>query len=179
MLSLEAINDVVGNVPGIVRLYQVAIDERQQEIVDSIYSHLAYEGNVGLVVHNVPWDNFGQTLLHWAARNGEDSIVELLRNGPEVQVNEGDNIGGSTPLHLAAEFGHLRVIQLLLLCPWLEVNAVDKSGRTPLLRALDQGHSAAFELLLEDGRTEINAADDRGTALHRVAARGDIRLFKN
>ncbi len=62
-------------------------------------------------------DQFGQTVLVWAAYTGTLEMAELL-----MQHNADPNLGRSPPLHYAARFGRADMVQLLL-----------KHGADPLL----------------------------------------------
>jgi ankyrin repeat protein len=57
-------------------------------------------------------DNFGQTPLSWAARNGHETIVKLLFKTGKIDVDS-KNGSGQTPLSRAAEKGHEAVVKLL------------------------------------------------------------------
>ena len=59
---------------------------------------------------NAP-DNFGQTPIHWASRNGHVEIVKLLMPSTETP-NAPDNFG-QTPLMNAEQNGHQEIVNLL------------------------------------------------------------------
>ena len=66
--------------------------------------------DTGVAVNTL--DDWGYSALHWAAKSGEDGIVELaLRRGAEVNRQ---NMYRWTPLMLAAMSGPLSTLQLLL-----------------------------------------------------------------
>lgn len=76
------------------------------------------------------------TVLHLAARVGDENAVQMLLEKKEVDVNSKDD-GGKTPLWLAAEKGHERVLQRLLGKNEVEVNNKDTNyGRTALVCAV-------------------------------------------
>lgn len=53
----------------------------------------------------------GWSALHWAAKNGYDTILqELLKSNADVNIC---NKNGNTALHKAARFGHLGAVTLL------------------------------------------------------------------
>jgi len=52
------------------------------------------------------------TCLHWAAENGQFSVVEYLVN-QKADINAKD-YGNITPLHYAAQNGHLCVVEYLV-----------------------------------------------------------------
>ena len=56
-------------------------------------------------------DNYGQTPLSWAARDGHEAIVKLLlEKGADIKAKDNN---GQTPLSWAAEKGHEAVVKLL------------------------------------------------------------------
>jgi hypothetical protein len=59
-------------------------------------------------------DKSGRSAFHWAAMEGNPTMLEFLlgtTSDPQLQIP--DN-GGDTPLHLAAYHGHLPIIRLLI-----------------------------------------------------------------
>jgi hypothetical protein len=75
-------------------------------------------------------DQYGMTLLHWAAQQDLKDIAELLL-AYKADVNARDPIAGWTPLHVAALEGH-HDIAILLLTNRADVNARTNKGETPL-----------------------------------------------
>ncbi|ORX43245.1 ankyrin [Piromyces finnis] len=60
-------------------------------------------------------NNYGTTPIHWAANNGNDSIIkELCNHGLTVRDLEKRDQFGSTPLHFAAMKNNESVVQLLI-----------------------------------------------------------------
>ena len=53
-------------------------------------------------------DDHRFSLLHWAAKDGHKTIVEMLLSRG-VRVNA-TNMGDDTPLHLAAAHGHQEIV---------------------------------------------------------------------
>jgi len=103
-------------------------------------------------------DNFGYTALHYAARNGNKEICELLIKDGRANLNAITK-GGATPLHRASMMGHLKIVQLLI-----EFNAIlniqDEDGQTSLHRAAQRGHFGVCKLLLEHC-SELKIIKDR------------------
>ena len=82
-------------------------------------------------------DDHGFSPLHWAAKEGRTSVVELLiKRGARINAS---NMGDDTALHLASAHGHREVIQVLL-ANKADVNATNEHGNTPLHYACFWGY---------------------------------------
>lgn len=93
-------------------------------------------------------DQFGNTLLMWAAYKGDSSTLQLLlEDGAEVNA-KGSN--GSTALMWAAVKGNALIIRHLL-AKGAEVNVKNDSGVTALQEALSKQHTEVAELLKQAG----------------------------
>ncbi len=69
-------------------------------------------------------DNEGNTVLHLAARNGNDLILQvLLAHGVRIDVQ---NAQGNTALHLAAQAGHVAIVRSLIRHDSATVNFVNR-----------------------------------------------------
>ena len=91
-------------------------------------------------------DSSGYTALHYAARNGNVSICQILLScGATVNVTTKNGL--STPLHRASYNGHIFVVKLLL-----ENNAdcliQDADGQTALHKAVTKNHPEVCKLLI-------------------------------
>ena len=67
--------------------------------------------------------------IHWAADNGEASIVEFLIN-KGVDINQQDS-DGQTGLHYACSVGHESVIKLFLKHK-IKTDLTDNDGQTAI-----------------------------------------------
>ncbi|KAG0618802.1 hypothetical protein M758_4G092100 [Ceratodon purpureus] len=80
------------------------------------------------------------TLVHWAAKNGNAELMELVLSWKPEAVNAADK-KKQTPLHLATIHGHTELVQIL--CSedsWpLRAAEVDKKGAMALDYAFEQG----------------------------------------
>src|SRR4029453_15354563 len=75
----------------------------------------------------------GMTALHWAARNGDAELTQmLLFAGANVKATT--RLGGYTPLMMAAEQGEATVIKVLL-TGGADPKAANALGTTPLMLA--------------------------------------------
>lgn len=93
-------------------------------------------------------DDDGNTPMHLAAREGHESIVDLLVNkGADVNVNNDNNY---TPLHLAAIEGHESVVSLLVK-KGADVNIQTKDWQTPLHLAARHGYIKIVKILTLNG----------------------------
>jgi ankyrin repeat protein len=82
--------------------------------------------------------------LHFAARDGEQAMVEfLLERGADVNEPAEE---GWTPLHFAAAEGNSFVAEVLLE-NGARVDARDFQGRTPLDLAVVAEHSSVIEII--------------------------------
>ncbi|KAI9148347.1 Non-reducing end alpha-L-arabinofuranosidase BoGH43A [Paramyrothecium foliicola] len=117
-------------------------------------------------------DAVSKTLLLSAAQKGHDTVVKLLLENSNVDVNV-RTVYGDTSLGLAAKEGHNTVIRLLLSRRNIDVNAVDGFNRTPLLWAAANGHYIAMELLVGTGRVDVNLKDTLGRTALSWAAEGE------
>jgi ankyrin repeat protein len=98
----------------------------------------------------------GMTALHWASRNGDAELTQmLLFAGANVKATT--RLGGYTPLMMAAEQGHAAVIAALL-TGGSDPKAANTMGTTPLMLAAASGNPQAITTLVENG-AEIEAKE--------------------
>jgi ankyrin repeat protein len=122
---------------------------------------------------NVNWNqrnDDGNTGLHLAARNGHETVIQLLLE-KGADVDSKDRKYGRTPLSWAATKGNKAVVQLLL---EKGADIEDKEyGQTPLFWAAENGNEAVMQLILEKG-AEIDLKDTEygRTPLSWVAENG-------
>ncbi|KAL8788566.1 MAG: hypothetical protein Q9213_001639 [Squamulea squamosa] len=145
---------------------------------DSSYQQTAVEE----ITRNRPEINprKGQTLLVWAASNGQEAVIKLLLEKTTVDPNSRDK-SGRTPLSWAVGHGHEAVVKLLLEGKiTVDPDSRDKNGRTPLSWAAEHGHEAVVKLLLEEKVTvDPDSRDKNGqTPLSRAAEHGHEAVVK-
>ncbi|XP_076061926.1 integrin linked kinase isoform X2 [Oratosquilla oratoria] len=93
-------------------------------------------------------DDHGFSLLHWAAKEGHMSIVEMLvSRGARINST---NLGDDTPLHLGAAHGHRDIVNYLLRHK-ADLNFVNEHGNTPLHYACFWGYALIAEDLVQAG----------------------------
>lgn len=88
-----------------------------------------------------------------------DGLTELLKQTPDVDLNDEDEYG-QTPASWAAEKGHAGVVKILI-GRSADVNAVDNGLRGPLHWAAESGDIETVRLLVEAGG-DLSAKDSKG-----------------
>ncbi|MFM8532796.1 MAG: ankyrin repeat domain-containing protein, partial [Acidimicrobiia bacterium] len=119
----------------------------------------------------------GMTALHWAARNGDAELTQmLLYAGANVKATT--RLGGYTPLMMAADQGHASVIAALL-ASGSDAKAANSLGTTPLMLAAASGNPQAVTTLVENG-AEIEAKENTfgQTPLMFAAANNRVEAMK-
>jgi ankyrin repeat protein len=98
----------------------------------------------------------GMTALHWAAANGDASIVQmLLAAGANIRATT--RLGGITALHMASEAGHAPVVAALI-AAGADPGAVTSTGTTALMYSAKSGSTETATRLIETG-ADINAKE--------------------
>lgn len=98
-------------------------------------------------------DLLGRAALHWAACQGDSSLVEkLLSCGADPDIRDRD---GKTPLHLAAGLGHSEAAASLI-AAGANVEVQDCLGDTPMHHAAMQGQTSIMDMLLDVG-ADVNS----------------------
>ncbi len=118
--------------------------------------------------------SFGDTAIHYAARDGRIKMLEaLLRNGVTVKQK---NRHKQTALHSAAMSGNLAAIDYLIARGAI-IDKRDSDDNTALHYAIKHGHGEAVIKLIGKG---ANPALDCGgfNALHTAARYGQLTLVK-
>lgn len=113
-------------------------------------------------------DSNCRTLLHWAALNGKERLVEFLLKFQQCPVDEPDDMG-ATPLILATLKGNLAICKMLIE-RGADVNKANINGHTPVKYAGSKNHKEVLTFLL-DCNGDPNSRDQIGeTPLHRVVS---------
>ncbi|KAF3316766.1 hypothetical protein TWF173_001429 [Orbilia oligospora] len=106
-------------------------------------------------------DNFQNTPLLNASREGREAIVQQLLTTGRVNTNSKDP-DGNTPLMLAAIGGYPKVVEQLLATSSVEADSQNNNGQTPLLLAVQAGNETIVKQLLDTGRVNTESASDTG-----------------
>lgn len=148
----------------------------------------------------------GNTLLHFAAMNGNEDVVRaLIRRNVDVNIR---NKKGETPVMLAARYGKEGVLRLLsakgadtdvaddsgitmlhkaamsgnedmlkrLATKKMDINVRDKNGNTPLMLGVNQIKTVEFFIKHNADLTLVN--NQNQTLLHCAATRGNPKTIQ-
>ena len=101
----------------------------------------------------------GMTAMHWAAKNGDAEIVDLLLEaGADVNTR---NKVGKTPVGIAAESGMLAALEMLI-AKGGDIDTVDEIGGTPLLWAAALSKDPSTVAFLVEKGDDVNIVDSNG-----------------
>ncbi|PNY29059.1 Uncharacterized protein TCAP_01021 [Tolypocladium capitatum] len=119
-----------------------------------------------------------RSLLLWAAKLGDDSLVTLLLQSSIVDMDSKD-ADKRTALSVASEHGREPVVRRLLATKQVDVNSKSSSGRTPLAYSAWLGHEAVARLLLATAAVDVDARDGWGrTPLFHSAEGGHEAIVR-
>uniref|UniRef100_A0A8C1AZR4 Nuclear factor of kappa light polypeptide gene enhancer in B-cells 1 n=1 Tax=Cyprinus carpio carpio TaxID=630221 RepID=A0A8C1AZR4_CYPCA len=154
-------------------LYQtplhLAVLTQQKEAVEAL---LEAEVDVTLT------DRHGNTALHLAAQQKEDSVLRLLLKHKSVaQLTSIHNTAGLCPLHLAVQANSLSCVRALL-DAGADVEVQELTcGRTALHLATELGNLSLAGCLLLEGNAYVDSVTYNGsTPLHTAAGRDSTKL---
>jgi len=103
------------------------------------------------------------TALHWAARNGLESIAEvLIEKGADTEATDKRRF---TPLSWASMQGHVEVVKILINAG-ADVEGGPCYTSAPLTIACFQGHEEIVKILLQSGADILAEADEEQTVIH-------------
>ncbi|OPB43637.1 hypothetical protein A0O28_0099250 [Trichoderma guizhouense] len=160
----------------VVRLLLEGAANPGYQNLDNYFKHASKTGNVDMAKLLFRWCGPNDCyLLHIAARNGHEAMVQLLLDegfGLESRDEEGD-----TPLQDAAANGHEAVVKLLLQ-KGANLDIKNKNGDTPLLMAVENSHEAVTKLLLEKSANKGAEASSLDKLLIIAAENGDCQIVE-
>jgi len=119
-------------------------------------------------------NTYGMTALHWASKNGQDQMVELLlKSGATASLEAINDQYRNTPLHFAAGNRHIDIIRTLVKAG-ANVNAVTSDGKNALqlLWSMER-NKEIFALMIESGIDPDTRLGYDTTLLHWAAEYGD------
>ncbi|XP_006813082.1 uncharacterized protein LOC100373654 [Saccoglossus kowalevskii] len=152
-------------------LWQAAVSKDTEKVHKLIAKH----ANMSVTAEN----GYDQcTPLHWAASQGDLSIVKLLlESGADINAQTTEH--GLMPVHEAAINGHSDVVEYLLLHGASLEGRDTKYFFTPLLWSAQYGHHKTVRTLLKHGAS-VTACDSKQgqTSLHLAAARGHCKVIE-
>ena len=120
-------------------------------------------------------DESGHTLTHWAAKRGDQEIVEFIcQNGAPIFDASEDDVG-MLPIHWACTEGRLDVVRYFI-DKGVNINCVDKQGCTPLLIAAQYGQAdvAAYLIKKRADTTILDKHND--SAMNWAAYKGQLEI---
>lgn len=112
----------------------------------------------------------GGTLLHWAAKEGQQGVIKLLLSNSKVAPRVTD-FSGSAALHWAAREGHQGIVELLL-NSGVDPRIRDLQGSAAIHWAAREGHEGVIELLLNNGVNPSTKDLDGFTAMDWAVWKG-------
>jgi ankyrin repeat protein len=120
-------------------------------------------------------DEYGNSLLHLAAREGNVDIINyLVSEGANVNSR---NIADETPIHLAANSGNLDVV-IQLISNGANINVKDSIGNTPLHDAAENDHIQIVKYLISQ-KAEINTQNNgHQSPLHEAVEFDKVEMSK-
>jgi ankyrin repeat protein len=86
----------------------------------------------GTRVASLSINSDGDTLLHYAATQGNTELAEFLLQGPDSEDIDAPNRGGETALLYACRAGHSEMVKFLILKHGADVKKESSNGVTPL-----------------------------------------------
>ncbi|AXI23982.1 Ankyrin repeats containing protein [Cardinium endosymbiont of Sogatella furcifera] len=112
-------------------------------------------------------DNDRNTPLIMATQEGNQDMVKLLLEQPNIDVNK-TNREGNTPLMMATQKGKEDIVKMLLKQPNIDVNKKNIEGNTALGMAVkNKKHPAIVQSLLLDNRVNPNLTCSKNAAYSR------------
>ena len=171
-----------------VRTIQITEPDPAQDFVhDTTKTFLKERGEVEIkpLVYEDPFstntsDQYGNTELHTATKEGDYDLVNRILLNPNVDINL-QNKDKETPLIIASSKGYESIVILLLKRNGVDVNAQDKWGKTALMAAAGGGYLNIVDLLLVRPDIDVNLTLhlQKETALHQAVYKNHLAIVKS
>merc|ERR1712037_853084 len=125
-------------------------------------------------------DEYGKTVLIYAVIYQHNSVVALLLNTPNIDVNlKSGRDEGLCALHWAVNESNNEAVKLLLNVPNIDVNIVNNSGESALHKAVHRHRNEALKLLLDVPTIDVNLVKfDGKSAVHHAVSENNIEGLK-
>lgn len=124
-------------------------------------------------------EDTGTAPLHWAVHHGNHSVVKLLLNREDVNVNDFSSDFHGTVLTWAARRGRDTMLGDLLAHPDIDVNYANSRYDAPLIIAARWGHGNIVKMLLAHPNIDVNATSRHGhTALTGPTYHDDDKIVE-
>ena len=111
-----------------------------------------------------------KTCLMWAIIRGNEEMVDVLLEQPDIEVNAKDN-SDSTALHWACRCANVAILNQLLAVPGILVNERDVDGLTPIMLAISFGELDMVRVMAAVEKVDLDVRDDSGLSLEDLAYR--------
>ena len=122
--------------------------------------------------------NNHETPLLLAARLGRKTMVELLLEFDNVEINSTDT-KKMNPLHWAVLLEYEAIVKLLLDTQKVEVNSRDAADQTPLSLAITSTRREIISMLLADNKVDVNSKNSKHqTPLFQAILKGDDEIIE-
>merc|ERR1712037_991273 len=118
-------------------------------------------------------DEYGKTELIYAVIYQHNSVVALLLNTPNIDVNlKSGRDEGLCALHWAVNESNNEAVKLLLNVPNIDVNLVNFDGKSAVHHAVCENNTEVLKLLLNVPNIDVNIVDNNGcSAVHAAVER--------
>jgi len=137
---------------------------------------VTYYLSAGSIIDAIGGD-LNSTPLHWAVRQGHQSMVALLiEKGADPSIRDGE---GAAAVHLAAQFGFWPICAFLVARSGIDVDSYDTNGLTPLMWAVMRsvGPETVRVLIALGADPDLKDRKEQNTTLHLSMEKGNEYAF--
>uniref|UniRef100_A0A6P7FZT2 Ankyrin repeat domain-containing protein 16-like n=1 Tax=Diabrotica virgifera virgifera TaxID=50390 RepID=A0A6P7FZT2_DIAVI len=130
---------------------------------------------------SIQYDKTGDTILHCAARLGNNQLIKFLLQNFQPTAVDCKNRDDKTALHEAAQFGQYETCKLLLECG-ADVNALKRADWTPIMLACTKINGLEnyniIETFLKYDVCVNHRNKDGWTCFHLICREGDVGILE-